>query len=311
MQVLTNFYSIAEGDQSWLPSVGDGGYAGGHAMVVVGYNDDQFHPYRSDIPKNEKGAFLLMNSWGKKWGLGGYIWVRYRDFAQHCKHAYALMLSGAQPVDLEADVTPNPNMNSGTSIRKLSGTFGFQSYTGEWFNDKPVFKEELVQLDGEHYLLAERKVGEQFQLKIKSDFAQGYIYAFSVDPEGKVEVHFPRSGVYNPKFDELNESALVMDKGSSITIPSATKALEIKKAGTDHLVVLFSERKIKPKFVTALGKQLASSEGSYEEELPRLLQKYMIPFSDITYRTNEMGFEVGTRSTGKIVPLVLRLESEL
>lgn len=37
---------------------------GYHAMVVAGYDDN-------------KGAFLLMNSWGQGWGHGGYIWVDY------------------------------------------------------------------------------------------------------------------------------------------------------------------------------------------------------------------------------------------
>ena len=35
---------------------------GGHAMVVVGYDDDQ-------------NAFRLMNSWGQEWCEGGFGWV--------------------------------------------------------------------------------------------------------------------------------------------------------------------------------------------------------------------------------------------
>lgn len=37
---------------------------GGHAMLVVGYDD-------------ERQAFLVRNSWGKRWGLDGYCWIPY------------------------------------------------------------------------------------------------------------------------------------------------------------------------------------------------------------------------------------------
>ncbi len=40
---------------------------GGHAMVVVGYDD-------------AKRAFKLMNSWGTQWADGGYCWVDYEHF---------------------------------------------------------------------------------------------------------------------------------------------------------------------------------------------------------------------------------------
>lgn len=38
--------------------------AGGHAVVLVGYDD-------------ERKAFLVRNSWGTSWGLNGYFWMPY------------------------------------------------------------------------------------------------------------------------------------------------------------------------------------------------------------------------------------------
>lgn len=37
---------------------------GGHAVVLVGYDD-------------KRQAFLVRNSWGKKWGIAGYFWMPY------------------------------------------------------------------------------------------------------------------------------------------------------------------------------------------------------------------------------------------
>lgn len=52
------------------PNVAREQILGGHAVLVVGY-DDNF------IINGVKGAFLMRNSWGKNWGLGGYFWMPY------------------------------------------------------------------------------------------------------------------------------------------------------------------------------------------------------------------------------------------
>lgn len=43
---------------------------GGHAVAIVGYDDD-------------RGAFLLRNSWGLLWGTLGYTWYPYTDWGAH------------------------------------------------------------------------------------------------------------------------------------------------------------------------------------------------------------------------------------
>lgn len=40
---------------------------GGHAVLVVGYDDSQ-------------SAWLVRNSWGPDWGIGGYFWMPYQYF---------------------------------------------------------------------------------------------------------------------------------------------------------------------------------------------------------------------------------------
>jgi C1A family cysteine protease len=56
----------------------------GHAMTVVGYNDNIW----IDINKNgvvdagEKGALLICNSWGTSWKNGGFTWISYDALKQ-------------------------------------------------------------------------------------------------------------------------------------------------------------------------------------------------------------------------------------
>ena len=59
---------------------------GGHAMLVVGYDDD-------------RNAFKVVNSWGKGWGNAGFVWIDYKAFQE------AGDLTGEFPVLCEAWVT--------------------------------------------------------------------------------------------------------------------------------------------------------------------------------------------------------------
>jgi len=47
-------------------------YLGGHAVCLVGYDDDKV------MPDGSKGAFLVRNSWGTSWGINGYFYMPYR-----------------------------------------------------------------------------------------------------------------------------------------------------------------------------------------------------------------------------------------
>ncbi|MDR2733861.1 MAG: C1 family peptidase [Spirochaetota bacterium] len=64
----------------WIPQESFNRNLNGHAMCVVGYDDDKFG-----------GAFEVQNSWGTFWGDGGYFWIRYADFAVWVVEAYEII----------------------------------------------------------------------------------------------------------------------------------------------------------------------------------------------------------------------------
>jgi C1A family cysteine protease len=50
---------------------------GGHAVLMVGY-DDAVTISNPNGGAATTGAFLIRNSWGASWGLGGYGWLPYK-----------------------------------------------------------------------------------------------------------------------------------------------------------------------------------------------------------------------------------------
>lgn len=69
-------------DQEFMQFRGAGTYnrysgnsLGGHAMLVVGYDDS-------------RSAFKVMNSWGPAWGDGGFGWISYAAFQQAVREGY-------------------------------------------------------------------------------------------------------------------------------------------------------------------------------------------------------------------------------
>lgn len=318
MRILENFIQIREGDDSWWPTIGSQTPAGGHAMVVVGFDDDKFQTPNPN--PNMAGAFKIMNSWGKNWGENGFIWVRYAHFAEYCRYAYALILQDGAPIDLSDEAVnlaakEDPRNSPATTaaatgetrnLLQLSGSFGFQQFTGEWNGSEPVFDEAKVKLQNGYYTLAGKsKIGDSFQLYVKSGFDNGYIYVFSVDALGKTAVHFPKEQSNNVNL-KSRESALVMSGGALLNIPGGKRVLRLRQPGDDHLVVLFSTQKI-TQDIQLFCDMLLEERDDLVDSIRKKLDKWMVTPTDITYSRSGMGFEVSTRSEGKIVPLILKV----
>jgi C1A family cysteine protease len=55
------------------------GSSGGHAMTIVGFNDDLWVDLNGDglVTANEKGALRIANSWGTGWGEAGFCWISF------------------------------------------------------------------------------------------------------------------------------------------------------------------------------------------------------------------------------------------
>lgn len=66
----------------WQPAPGDDPQnkdLKGHALCVIGYDDEQFG-----------GAFRVINSFGKTWADQGFCWITYRDMARFVRYGFVV-----------------------------------------------------------------------------------------------------------------------------------------------------------------------------------------------------------------------------
>lgn len=177
---------------------------GGHAMSVVGYDDDR-----------DGGAFHIMNSWGSNWGDRGYAWVKYSDFIRWVRSAYEVI-----PQIAEAPEPEVPDFNgrvvlkgfrqTDLSLTQKSSGFGLQSA-----------------LHSGARLRAEVTVSDD-----------SYVYVIGTDAAtARHTVLFPHEGEVSPL---VSAGDTILLPGPTEDYYSRLD----QTAGTDYLIVLHSREKL-------------------------------------------------------------------
>jgi hypothetical protein len=145
----------------WQPNESEYIDHGGHAMCVVGYDDDK-----------HGGAFEIQNSWGTSWGNEGYIWIGYKTFADFVDEAYEVIENLANYTD-SVRFAASIEITVSNDSRGMPVTFDRQGF----------YKTRLTYSEGTRF---------QFQMTNKQP---AYVYAFSMDDTSAVlERVFPTHG---------------------------------------------------------------------------------------------------------------------
>lgn len=283
LNIRANFYQL-KGARYWWPKLGNTSPAGGHAIVVVGYDEPS-------------GSFLLFNSWGTSWGDKGFIRVKYDDFAEHCKYAYVLITGSTVAEQVPA--------NSGeTSLQTLAIDCRLQYYDAT-DAENPFKPATLAGKQGTYGTAKPWQVGQLFQLQVETFQNNTFLYVFSIDALQNIHVHWPRRGVLDERFAGMNESALVPDAGSVITIPAPEKAMRISNPGTDRLYVLATTQPIRD--LHFLCEKMRYTRDSAQGRLRQLMGKHIIPLADTDFGTKGASGRVATLQNGYILPMVIEL----
>jgi C1A family cysteine protease len=167
MMVPRSFMQNMMGEKVWRPESGDDpdyGTMGGHAMCVIGYDDNL-----------EGGAVQIMNSWGPEWGENGFGWIRYKDFLRFNKEAYGLY----------------PLQAKGNALNKQ-----FACNIGLAVDGKQLIPLQSI---GSGVFSTTSKVpkGTKFKMYVKNDI-ECYTYIFGEETNGKVYTLFPYTAKHSP-----------------------------------------------------------------------------------------------------------------
>ncbi|MDR1839584.1 MAG: C1 family peptidase [Treponema sp.] len=170
----------------WQPTESPDLTQGGHALCVVGYDDDMYG-----------GAFEIQNSWGTSWGNDGYIWVRYSDFAAFVYEAYEII----EHLALYRDAT---RFAASIEIDVFNDNRGMPvNYNSQGFY-RTRFSYPLNTI---------------FQFQMTNRYP-AYVYAFSADDSSSdIERIFPMPGV-SPVLDYADSTVAWPGENEGIMIAS-------------------------------------------------------------------------------------------
>ena len=218
MVVLDNFLALRSGDHTWYPNVGKTDLFGGHAMVVVGYDDG-------------RKAFEIMNSWGTAWANNGFVWIRYEDFAHYCKYAYQLSLTDQQTNYLEGSVQVLKPVVKTINVDERNVVFS--PLTFDFRNDRYVLKKEYASLPLE------------FQVTAQGLRTGSYLYVVGFDEQMQYAIYWPRNEELSRHFTGEYESGEVTSTQYKIVLPGKYVLFSMTKPATEYICLINSQDPVK------------------------------------------------------------------
>lgn len=196
-----------------------------------------------------------------------------------------------------------------TEDLELGAEFIFRYPSGyDEAKDAFLFTPANTLFNGKYYDLVNHNWDEnnRFQLVTKDITKDKYVYVFSIDPDNRPMIHWPRNEKLNQKFFSLNEGALVPYNKVEIVVPGRENALIKNKSGVDYLFVLYSEEPIKD--LVKRIEDITTNPNDYVGAMQQTFGKRLISMNDISYQSNKMKFTTNSSSGGYIAPIILKIE---
>ncbi|SDL74853.1 Papain family cysteine protease [Daejeonella rubra] len=269
--------SFNNAGELWTPKEDPLQSYGGHAMCVVGYDDEKFG-----------GAFEIQNSWGKYWGNAGYTWIKYDDFARFTPYAFEF-------VDLPEPAPAKPD---------LSGQIRFVLASGQ---EMPV--NLLVSTRGLKVVPAKTTPGPLTIYQSQNSYSSGtkfrmyisnnepaYVYAISTDLSNEITKIFP---------NEEGISAALTDSKNDIAIPDEDHFIEFdNKPGKDFLCVLYSKNELD---INGLIQKIRGQSGTFNERIFNAIGDQLVDPQNMDLSKDKIAFNGFTKGKS-IVSMVVELE---
>ena len=294
---------------------------GGHAMCVIGYDDNKYG-----------GAFEILNSWGTAWANGGFVWVKYSDYAYWTKYGFEL-INNIQPPKPTPPVVvnppkPQPNVPTpqptpttkdydfsgdlrfvlangtpmNTSIEEIRGLF-VPDNDGPSPTPKPAvspnnFKPDPNWATGKFIAYRMDRAyteGTQFRLYLRNN-EPAYVYALAMDNTNQAVVLFPHKPTISPALNYKN---------NEVALPSESQYIQMDNVrGTDVFCLLHSKQ---PLDIQAISHRLEQETGTFFQRLYKTMGTQLVDRQYLRYYNQRIRFEVKSQGTGFVVPIVVEI----
>ena len=295
---MKNYNSFQKNDEEIWSGITDS-QDGYHAMCVVGYDDNKYG-----------GAFLLMNSWGTRWGDGGFKWVRYADYSENVNYAMEMYVrkkdngtTSPQP-PTPAPILPKPNpvspapkpilnttviIPSAQSERvNLAGELHFILSTGTEMHPKlHTIKNNLP-----YYKMRDSYIsGTRYRLYLYNN-EPAYVYVIGSDLKNTVTKVFPPDNHISPALVYSSNDIAIPDENWYIEMDNTT--------GKDYVCVLYSRDELP---IDNIIVKIEAVSGSFFEKVNKALADKMAPIQTINYNNSTIKFNV--KNTDKTLVRVI------
>jgi hypothetical protein len=261
--------SFIEAKGVWRPEENPGIFYGGHAMCVVGYDD-----------KKDGGAFEVLNSWGRKWGNGGFIWIPYKIFVDFVTEGYEMI----------------------ENLAAYSDTVRFAGFARLETGDPYLPAALKPGAGGIYESTGALEGGTRFRFAAGSS-ENAYMYAFMASRTADTEAG--PGDFFSPilLFPQAGVSPLLNYRDSVVILPGNDKTLELNhEAGTEYLVVLYAKRTLD---IRAIMRRFEESSGGLTERLAGALGRNLLTGAD--YSEKDAIFSAETDRSKAVAALVLAI----
>jgi hypothetical protein len=253
MNTPDSFYYV---DSLWTPTETTTDF-GGHAMCVIGYDDDKFG-----------GAFEIQNSWGSEWGNGGYVWIKYADYANFVKYAYEM-------IGFKGTVNAEKSFAGSLKFRLADGSEpGVKYANGVYKMNKPF------------------KSGEKFRLYIKN-MEPAYVYAFGTDATNDIFPVFPHRADVSAALTYSENEVALPDEDNFILVDNTE--------GTDYLCLIYSAE---PLDIQAIQQKVKAGSGSFKDRVYAALDTRVVKPENANFSPTSIDFKATDKYKTAIAVIV-------
>jgi C1A family cysteine protease len=261
--------SFLRANAVWRPEESPHYFYGGHAMCVVGYDDEK-----------DGGAFEVINSWGGKWGNHGFMWIPYDVFVDFVIEGYEMI----------------ENLAVYSDTVKFAGSTRIEILEGSGVKTAP-----LVSLSGGVYKTAEA-LGEGTRFRFVTGSGESaYVYVFAATQAAgggeffSPALLFPRAGV-SPLLNYTGGAAL----------PGGGKGLVVDAApGMEYLFVLYAKQALD---IRAIMRRFKWAAGTPAERLAAAVGSHLLPATAVKYDNHTAAFTAETENPRAVAALVVAID---